>query len=121
MRPTVGTSLVRLAGGLDVRRVPRGPGSVVLVLDGPLDLVTAPALAEHVDRELVRCSRLELDVAGVTFCGAPGVRALTRVGTAAEALGVDLVVSGASPMLRRVMVICGRDDAVVWIEEGAGG
>jgi anti-anti-sigma factor len=76
--------------------------TVLLQLAGELDVATAPL----VDRAIAACltsgvRRLTVDLAAVTFCDGPGLRALERAGRTAAARGVTFRLSGVHRRLRR--------------------
>jgi anti-anti-sigma factor len=76
--------------------------TVLLQLAGELDMATAPL----VDRAVAACltsgiRRLNIDLAAVTFCDVPGLRALERAGRTAAARDVTLRLSGVHRRLRR--------------------
>jgi anti-anti-sigma factor len=52
---------------------------------------------------------LVLDLAGVTFFCADGIRALLRVRSAVTAAGGRLVLRGPAPCVRKVLAITGDD------------
>jgi anti-anti-sigma factor len=51
-----------------------------------------------------------VDLAGVTFCDAPGLRALAAVRCSAERAGATAVVVGARPFLLRLLGLVGLDE-----------
>jgi anti-anti-sigma factor len=51
-----------------------------------------------------------VDLAGVTFCDAPGLRALAAVRCSAERTGATTVVVGARPFLRQLLGLVGLGD-----------
>lgn len=53
-----------------------------------------------------------LDVAELTFCDAPGLRALTAVRRAAEDAGAALLLVGARPFLRGLLPLAGLGNAL---------
>ena len=98
------------AGGL---RVDVDPTAGRVVLTGELDRATCGHL-------VAACQLLTaagppiwmLDLAGLTFCDAPGLRSLARARHAAADAGATLVLAGASPFLRRLLARCGLEDVL---------
>ena len=86
---------------------PAGSGRVIVVVTGDIDLVTAPhleatlhdAIGDH------RPQSLTIDVGGVAFLDAAGMTALIR--TYAHAGRVDIRLTNAQPMVRRVLAVAG--------------
>ncbi|MGI5243831.1 STAS domain-containing protein [Dactylosporangium sp. CA-139066] len=98
-------------GELEIATVaPRGAERLVrLSVAGELDAATVPrlraALADVVGR---RPARVELDLAGVTFCSSAAVTAL-RV--AQRAMPGRLVITDARRPVRRVLELCGLTES----------
>ncbi|MGI5132146.1 STAS domain-containing protein [Pseudonocardia sp. CA-107938] len=107
----------RVVTGLRARHERAAPGEAVLVVEGEVDLVTVPALTELLDQALANSRRVILDLGGVTFCGAVGVRALVRAAATARAAGAELRLRGASPILRRITALCDADSELSWVEQ----
>jgi anti-anti-sigma factor len=86
---------------------PAGPGRVVAVVTGEVDIVTAPhleatlhdAIGDH------RPQSLTIDISGVPFLDAAGMTALIR--TYSHAGHVDFRLTNAQPMVVRVLAIAG--------------
>ncbi|MEU4624658.1 STAS domain-containing protein [Actinoplanes sp. NPDC023801] len=83
-----------------------------LLLDGELDLASAPLLAEHVDRELAarQVQRLMVDLAEVTFCDSAGIEALLAARIAATEHAATLRAINATGLTRRTLEITGMLD-----------
>ncbi len=118
MRPSAdeGNGLDGPVTGLDVRVVERPPDAVLIEVSGELDLLTVPEFAARVDRVVARRRRVVLDLDKVGFCGAAGVRELVRASAAAREAGAGLLVAGASPVVHRVVDLCGAAAALTWAE-----
>jgi anti-anti-sigma factor len=82
-------------------------GSMLVALDGELDIATAPA----VDGALAFCLRLDdspgitLDTAGLTFIDAAGLRPLTQAHTRSRQRGRWLRITPMSAALCRVVLL----------------
>ena len=80
--------------------------SLVVVLDGELDIATAPLLAGHFDDLLAEgASEIVVDVGPLAFADVAGLRVLTALRARAARGPVTVRLSGASPLLRRMMRI----------------
>lgn len=91
---------------LSAVRVRRQDGILILAVVGELDLLTAGVL----DREFATLaalghSRIVLNVEGLTFCDARGLRVLIRAGNRATAMQGWLRLVGAVAQLLRVLEI----------------
>jgi anti-anti-sigma factor len=76
----------------------------VLAVSGELDLASAPELRRRVSAELASgTARVELDLGGVEFVDAAGLRALVELSEAAAAAGTRLVVRTPSPSVCRLV------------------
>lgn len=103
------------------RSAPHGPGLfvtsraerdgyVIAVLQGPLDITSAPALREKV-RGLLRpgASRLIIDLSAVGSADASGVAVLVGTGRRAERLGGWLRLASPTREVARVLSATGLD------------
>jgi anti-sigma B factor antagonist len=82
------------------------PESLVVALDGELDISTAPQLAARIDELLGAGLRhLVVDVSGLTFVDVAGLRALSALRTQARQQLIALRLTGASRHIRRVLGI----------------
>lgn len=85
-------------------------GHAVAVVSGELDAATAEAAQEYVRRVIGRSTGpAELDLAGVSFCDARGLRALVGMAACARAAGRRLSLTGTRPGVIKVMRITGVD------------
>jgi anti-anti-sigma factor len=85
--------------------VRHSPGGVAVYLSGELDYWTRPKVLEELD-EAVWSSRpasLVVDVTELRFVDSRGLGALIDGTAAARRHGADVVISGAGPMLRRLV------------------
>ena len=85
-------------------------GHAVAVISGELDAATADQAFEYV-RQVIDRSRgpVVIDLAGLSFCDARGLRTLVGVAVHARAAGRRLSLSGARPAIVKVMRITGVD------------
>jgi anti-anti-sigma factor len=90
---------------LSIAREERG-GAVRLVLDGELDLATAPLLARAIGREQRADRPVIVDLVRLRFMDSCGLRELLRA--AAEDPGFR--IAGPVGQVRRVIGLCGVGD-----------
>jgi anti-anti-sigma factor len=89
----------------------RGPVTVAAV-GGELDMDTSPWLTRLVAGLIEdRPVRLVLDLAGVTFCGAAGLRSLLLARQEVSAANGLLVLRNPSPVTRQVLALTHLADA----------
>lgn len=103
---------------LEVRVLPAEPappdGVVRLAVAGEIDELTAGSLhaalagvlREHHPR------RIELDLSEVTFIESSGVRTLLTGAVMAQRIGCDLLVVRPSPVVHRLLRVCGLLDVL---------
>jgi len=90
-----------------VRVESRGTVSAVSI-SGELDIASAPAVQEALDRAVEAASEiLVVDLAGTSFVDSSGLEAIFRSERRATAAGVGMVVVGARPVVRRVFELSG--------------
>src|ERR671921_86128 len=102
-------------GPVEVSRVRcrRSAGAAVIEVVGELDVVTSSSLLDVATSELeAGCPALVLDLAGVSFCCARGVGALTEIRRRAAAQGADVGIARASDRVRRTAELVGARDVV---------
>ena len=99
-------SVERTYGRLTVT-VDHGDGRVRVFAIGEVDMATADVLAGSLDRALEGGLPVVVDLSGVTFLDCAGIRTLIQGGTRALGNGQALTVANASPIVRRVLEICG--------------
>jgi anti-sigma B factor antagonist len=89
---------------------PGEPGeSVTVAVIGELDIATVPKFTARMG-DLVRRDSLReliLDLSGLAFIDAGGLRALTELRSRIEQQGAVLVLDGVPPQMRRLMRIIG--------------
>jgi anti-sigma B factor antagonist len=88
------------------------PGeSVTVAIIGELDIATVPKFTARMG-DLVRRDSLReliLDLSGLAFIDAGGLRALTQLRSRIEQQGAVLVLDGVPPQMRRLMRIIGPE------------
>jgi anti-anti-sigma factor len=90
---------------LSVQVTARGPITVVTV-GGELDMSNAHLFTDLIEHVLEQEPlRLVLDLAGLTFFCAEGVRALQRVQAAITAAAGDLILLNPSPITMKVLAL----------------
>jgi anti-sigma B factor antagonist len=85
-------------------------GHAVAVIRGELDAATAEAAQQYVRQVVERSSGpVSLDLAGVSFCDARGLRALVGMAACARTAGRRLRLTGTRPGIIKIMRITGVD------------
>ena len=99
-----------------MRRGPGPDGVVVVEIEGELDLGAAPALDTH-----IRTARAErpravvLDMTEVNFVDSSALRVLLRARQGLADDGVELVLAGIAPQVRRLFELT-RTDGLLPVE-----
>ena len=78
------------------------PDSVVIVLEGELDVASAARL----DTEVARCAgqpRIVIDLSGLSFMDSTGLRALVSASEAVQDLGREFAVIPGPPQVQRLL------------------
>lgn len=95
-----------------------------ILLTGELDRATCGLLAEACPALASAAAPVwVLDLAGLSFCDASGLRALAAVRRVAAAAGAAVIVAGARPYLRRLLPLvdlCGTPTPVTPTAPAAG-
>lgn len=73
-----------------------------LVVQGEIDVATAPAFAAALSRATPRDGRLDVDLSAVTFLGVAGLNVIATAAHAARTRGQRLRVTGAHGITKRV-------------------
>ncbi len=85
-------------------------GSAVVVIRGELDAATADQAYDYAHQIIDRAGgHVRVDLAGLSFCDARGLRALVRIGTHARATGRPLSLVSTRPSILKIMRITGVD------------
>jgi anti-anti-sigma factor len=82
-------------------------GDRLLVLQGELDIATAPEIATMLERLRRHEHPVVLDLADVTFIDSVGLTTLMHAAMEAQSAGVPFSVRRASPAVTRVIELCG--------------
>jgi anti-sigma B factor antagonist len=82
-------------------------GDRLLVLQGELDIATAPELAAILARLRTHRHTVVLDLEGVTFIDSTGLATLMDAWLDSQRDGWELSVRAASPFVRRVVELAG--------------
>jgi anti-anti-sigma factor len=85
-------------------------GHATAVIRGELDAATADAAREYVANVIARSSgAVEVDLTGLSFCDARGLRALVQMASCARSSGRQLKLTGTRPGIVKIMRITGVD------------
>jgi anti-anti-sigma factor len=80
------------------------------VIRGELDAATTDAALEYVTQVMARSSGpVEIDLTGLSFCDARGLRALAGMAARARTAGRQLRLTGTRPSITKIMRITGMD------------
>lgn len=108
-QPAVGTIVVRLDGDLDVSTAPRARR----VVSSALAAVAAEAARPGARRARLR-ARVVCDLDGLAVLAAAGRSMLLDLARQADALGVDLVLIASRGPARRTLELTGLHRATAW-------
>jgi anti-anti-sigma factor len=86
-------------------------GTVLVCPVGELDLATAPILERVLETLVADPPAIELDLSGITFVDCAGLRPIREALQRASHSLTRVRVSGARPMVRRVLELTGLDVA----------
>ncbi len=85
-------------------------GHATAVIRGELDAATTDAALEYVTKVIARSSGpIEVDLTGLSFCDARGLRALAGMADRARTAGRQLRLTGTRPGIAKIMRITGMD------------
>jgi anti-anti-sigma factor len=85
-------------------------GHATAVIRGELDAATADAAREYVANVIARSSgTVEVDLTGLSFCDARGLRALVAMASCARSHDRRLKLTGTRPGIVKIMRITGVD------------
>src|SRR5437016_9880041 len=97
------------------------PPSATVVLDGEIDIATAPAIRCFLMAAISGGNvHLAVDMSGVTFIGAAGIGVLVAAANRARQAGGGLTLLAPSPQVRRLLDVL-HLDAVLPIAERLAG
>jgi len=110
-----------MSNHFDVHDVRTGDTATV-VCAGELDIATAPAIEQVLQRVLAvdLPKTLELDWSGLTFMDSTGIRLLLTIVKRSSALGIDLLWRLSQPAQRALDAVGIHDDLLRQLGEGAG-
>jgi anti-anti-sigma factor len=85
------------------------PGSVTMIVRGEIDVATAPQFSQALTDRLSSgpSATLCLDLSGVSFMDSAGLHAMVMGQRLAQQFDGDLVVTGTSPQVSRLLAIMG--------------
>ena len=87
-------------------------GHTVLAISGELDIATTSGLRDRIAAVLDdKAMPLIIDLSGVSFCDASGLRVLVALRRRADACGHAVALAGPRPNVRRLLRITGFDQA----------
>jgi anti-sigma B factor antagonist len=84
----------------------------IVVLDGELDIVTAPDLAQRLAPVARTGSDLVLDLAAVRFCDCAGLNTFLRLRRLACASGGSLHLAAPTAVVRRLIMLVQLDEVL---------
>jgi anti-anti-sigma factor len=85
-------------------------GHATAVIRGELDAATTDIALEYVTQVIARSSGpIEVDLTGLSFCDARGLRALAGMSARARTAGRQLRLTGTRPGIAKIMRITGMD------------
>jgi anti-anti-sigma factor len=85
-------------------------GCAVVSVGGELDICTAGQLEEYVRRVIDHGHAVVmLNLSGVSFCDASGLRGLVRIGNHADGPGCRVMVAEPTPMVAKILRVGGLD------------
>ena len=92
-------------------RVSRTPTGTRFEISGEVDLLNSDTLREQLSAvELGDTDAVDLDLRHLTFCDSEGTRVLIRFLRRAQLHGHPATIHGATPLLRKVLVLLGEGD-----------
>jgi anti-sigma B factor antagonist len=100
--------MVMAVNGLTLSGHRQGP-DLRIVVEGELDVASAPDLEVALEALVHPGMRIALDLDGLSFVDAAGLRLLAAVSAAAARDGWELVLAGAQAHLRAIAAICGLE------------
>jgi len=92
-----------------------GRPSAVVVVNGDIDIETAPLLEVALLQAVEAWPQAYCDLDGVTFFGAVGVNVLLTAQQRAQAVGHRFAVRGVGATTRRVLAVFGLDQTIAGV------
>jgi anti-sigma B factor antagonist len=84
--------------------------NVVVTVRGELDLLSSPALSDHLEKLDETVNRVELDLSELSFVDSSGLNALLAARKRLDDAGGELVVTKASDVTLRLFEVAGVRD-----------
>jgi anti-sigma B factor antagonist len=95
----------------------RGPGGVVLLLEGELDLAGAPTLDREIGRaEADTDSMVALDLENLSFIDSSGLRVILAAHERAREAGRQFAVTRGSQQVQRLFATAGVDGYLLIVD-----
>lgn len=95
---------------MDIQPMPASDHRVVVAAAGPLDLATAPQLAEALAKaQQGDASQIVVDLSAVDFLDSTGIGVLVRAARNASSNGATLYLEGARGAVAQVLKLAGVD------------
>lgn len=104
------------ARGMRISLIDSSTNTLVLRLSGELDLGNADVLSTMLDAEVAHARRLVLDVSALAFCDCAGLRAILAGRDRVRAEGGNLVLSGVSSAMARLLTAARLEGALTVTE-----
>jgi anti-sigma B factor antagonist len=89
---------------------------VVLNIGGEPDLASVPIVEAAIVGAIGSCRAVTLDIAKLTFCDSTGLSMFLATSEKAEANGIRLEISRASPHIRDLFGITGIDSSLTLVD-----
>jgi anti-anti-sigma factor len=97
------------------------PPSATVVLDGEIDITTAPAIRRFLMAAISGGDvHLAVDMSGVAFIGAAGIGVLVATANRAREAGGSLSLLAPSPQVRWLLDVCHLDGILPTAQRPAG-
>jgi len=84
-------------------------GTTTVLVSGELDIATTGPLRAYVERALGESgtARIILDMRGISFIAAAGIRLISELGDTAGRHGAELLLGDVSPVVTRLLALVG--------------
>jgi anti-sigma B factor antagonist len=103
--------------GLNIEVIERD-GSLVLCVEGELDLATSPLLDEQLERAEAReCSQIVVDLGGVGFLDSTALGVLAKHAAVSDKDGQRLRIANCPPEAMRVFTVTGMVDHLPFLTD----
>lgn len=98
--------------GMQISLIDSSPNTLVFRLSGELDLGNADLLSTMLEEEVTQARRIVLDVSALAFCDCAGLRAILSGRDRVRADGGNLVLSGVTAAMARLITAARLDGAL---------